>query len=303
MKVKFKFNIDKLKLCYHQPKGLFETLLKSPTQLIERDGYSLYILKDLEKEKQGKTPSALSVQILIIEEGKRRTLGTLTLHNQQSDFEGYCFFVFENRSFYTFLTSSRGHKYSIIPIMAEIALDLGLIFNHITALDICLDCNVNVISKVRNLVKNHQQKGLELIFNNRKITDLNQILEGWKEIYSRTCNKLIKTPSIYLQQRDENAPELVIYDKSREIAEESGKDYITEWNAIGKRCYRTEIRLKRKALQKYLNQHPLTEGFELTEIQEPQRLYDIWQTFTHRIIHFTDPQTRQPLDLVDLIET
>lgn len=303
MKAKFKFNIDKLKLCYNQPKGLFETLLNSTIQLIERDGYSLYILKDIEKEKKGKTPSALSVQILIPENEGRQTLGTLTLHGTSSDYEGYCFFEFQNRAFYTFLTTSNGNKYSIIPIMAEIALDLGLKFNHITRIDIALDCSVNVISKVRTLIKNHQQKGLELIFNNRKVTDPERVLEGWKEIYSRTCNKLIKNPSIYLQQRDENAPELVIYDKAREIAEESGKNYISEWNALGKRCYRTEIRLKRKTLQKYLNQYPLTEGFELTEIQEPQTLYDIWQTFTHRIIHFTNPADRTTLDIADLIET
>lgn len=293
-KIKLNKNIDKLKLCYYQPNQLFERLLNRHS--IDGEGYSLFVLHD-EREKKGKTPNHLCVNVHITTtNGDLQNLGTFTFHNQQSDFEGYAFFDFQNKAFYQHHKDGK----NLITLIKPIAQALGLTFSHITALDIALDCNINLISKVRNLIKTHTEKGLEMVYNNRKITDPTKELGGWKEIYSRTCKRLIKTPSIYLTQKNDG-PALCIYDKAREIASGEGeKQYINEWNNIGKRCYRAEIRLKRKEIRNYFAQHDTAE-FSLEKLQEQETLSDIWQYFSHRILHFTRPSNRTTIEIADLL--
>lgn len=294
-KFKFIYSVDKAKLCYYQPSDLFSDIAKVKGLTLGKQGFSLYVpATDTDKKKGNKTPNSLDVRIYQqsdIEPDIIQEFGTLKLHSTTSDYEGFCFLTIENRCLY---------QSNYIKHAEHIAQTLGLTFSHITCLDIAMDCNVNLISRVRNLVKHHEEQGLEMIFNNKKVKDTAQILKGWREIYSRTCKRLINNPSLYLSPVDEEAPSMVIYDKSREI-QESGKDYIAKHCNFGKgKIYRSEIRLKRKALKAYFKERPL-KGLE--ELQDQATLNDIWQTFTHRILHFTFKRTRQQLDLIDILKT
>ena len=282
------FNIDKLKVCYHQPQELFDEFAQYPQKkTIYRDGYDLYIVPD-EDDRH--------IRLSVSVGGVR--LGILTLNNTKQC-EGLCFFRFENRAcyfnfdkqaLYDVLTMdvATGQKYNLINVWESIADDLGLVFNNITELEIACDTNFNLSAKVRKMIKDYQN--YEMFCNGKKISDPNRIIENYHETFARSRKRLQKYPTIYFEQARTDAPLLRIYNKSDEIeANDNEKDYITEWNGFAP-IYRTEVRIKSNSFKEFLKTYTPDADYSspLQMIQSPHFLFSAWQFFTDRLIFFRD---------------
>lgn len=287
-KKQIKFNIDKLKVCYVQPKELFKEYTGyKQGQIIYRDDYDLYIIPDDDDRH-----IRLSVSVGGVK------LGILTLNNTKQC-EGLCFFKFENRAcyfnfdqkaLYEFLSMdvATGQRYNLINVWESIADDLGLVFNNITELEIACDTNFNLGAKVRKMVKDYQH--YEMFANGKKISDPNRLIENYHETFSRSRKRLQKYPTIYFEQVRTDAPLLRIYNKSDEIeSNEKEKEYITEWNGFSP-IYRMEVRLKSNSIKDFLKTYTPDADYPsvLQMLQSGHFLFSAWQFFTDRLIFFRD---------------
>ena len=282
-KKRINFNIDKIKLCYKQPSGIFQEFAnKKGTNkkgIIYKDDYDLKVLPDESDD--------LHIKIAVNICGS--LLGNLTLNNSKQC-EGLCFFRFDNKALYEFLSAdvSTGQKYNMIGVWELIADDLGLEFNNITELEVACDCNLNLPAKVRKLIRDFEH--YEMFCNGKKVDDPNRTIDKYHEVFNRSRKRLQKHPSIYIEQARKDGPLLRIYNKTKEIeAKKHTKDYISEWNMFAT-IFRAEVRLKSLSIKEFLNKYtPDMDYFTtLQMIQSKHFLVSIWDFFADRLLFFRD---------------
>lgn len=274
-KRKFIFNIDKLKICYRQNKETFNYFkdLKAP-QFINRDDYTLHLLQvdDLSAE----------VNVIVGNE----VLGMFTFHNSKR-YEGLCFFTFDNKALYTFLTYDFGNKTkcNLIPLITFIADDLDLEFNNITTLEVAMDCNFNISAKLRKLIRDFEN--YDMFVNGKKVKNPNRVLDNYHETFKRNRKRLLYPPTLYFEQAKTDAPIMRVYNKSEEINDNGEvKNYINEWNNFGNiDTYRVEVRLKSNSIKEYLARLD-TDRHPLDLLQDPDALFSIWEFFGNRLVYF-----------------
>lgn len=274
----YKMNIDKLKICYRQPEGLFAEYAEFvQQQTICKNDYEFLIT---ENDDQHITMNVICGGI---------ELGTLVLNNTQR-YEGFCFFKFANKSLYECLTidPSNWQRYNFIGVWEQISHDMGLIYNNITELEVCLDFNFNTTAQLRKLVKNYKE--YDMFVNGRKVADPDRTIKNYHETFSRSRKKLEKVPTIYIEQKKTDAPLLRAYDKRAEIeADKYKKDYVIGWNDFSVKApmHRIEVRLKSNSIKEFLSTYPnIDYDFPLHMIQQSDFLFAIWQFFCNRLVFF-----------------
>lgn len=289
---KYRFNIDKLRLCYNQPTELFSQFAEiKPNTYWDRGDYKLHILGDEVEE----TPHQIQVNVLL----NNNTLLGYFVFNNSKRYEGFCFFTFSNSALYEFLTTDGTNKYNLITLIDYIANDLNLTLNNITEVEISLDTTINVNAKIRKLIKDYNN--FDMIQNGRKVKDPSRKLENYCETFSRSRKRLLPQPTLYFEQTKKDAPLLRIYNKTEEIKSNGNeKEYITEWNQFGKTStYRMELRLKNESIKEFLKTYH-TDRPLLDFIQDPEVREALWAFFADRLIYFrADDGT--PIRLIDLI--
>ena len=281
--IKTSYNIDKLRLCYKQPKETFDYFAQfAPNTHIPFMDYTIHVIGD----DLGEEENPLTINSIIYFDNGTK-LGELKLNNSKK-YEGYAFFNFENRALYEFLTRDvcNGNKYNLIPCIDTIADELNLTLNNITEIEVSCDTTVNVNRKIRRLIKDYN--GYEMIKNGKRVADENRLIEDYHETFSRPRKRLSRQPTLYIGQAKADSPMMRIYNKSDEIAEESNKDYITDWNGFGNTdIHRIEVRLKNEALKEYLKSKdyevPLIYMLDDMSFKE-----DLWRTFSNRLLYFKD---------------
>lgn len=291
--LKNRMNIDKLRLCFNQPKEIFNEFANiKPNTFWERGDYKLFIIGDDEEEE---TPKKIQVNVLLSD---NTLLGHFIFSNSRK-YEGKCFFTFNNKALYNCLTSVGGHKYNLAILIDFIADDLGLTLNNITEIEIALDTNINVNAKVRKLIKDFHN--FEMIYNGKKVVEPLRKLDDYTETFGRCRKHLLKNPTIYFRQAKKDSPLLRIYNKTEEIKDNKNeKNYINEWNDFGK-CdtYRMELRLLNESTKEFLNAYP-DELPLLHRLTDPTTLRAMWGYFADRLCYFkADDGT--PIHLYDLI--
>lgn len=290
-KLKYNFNVDKLKICFRQNEETFKFFAdcKAP-QYINRTDYTLHLLNVDDDHAE--------VNVIIGDE----VLGMFVFNNSKK-YEGLCFFRFENKALYSFLTRDicTNTKCNLIPLIEFIADDLQLEFNNITELEVAYDINFNVSAKLRKLIKDFNN--YDMFVNGKKIKDPNRVLDNYHETFKRNRRRLIYPPTLYFEQKKIDAPLLRIYNKSEEIKDnEFAKEYITEWNDFGNSdTYRIEIRLKSNSIKEFLKQFP-PDTHPLQLAINPYLLASLWCFFTDRMVYFrhTDGTEITLADLTDL---
>lgn len=279
------FNIDKLKICYKQNEETFNLFLPYKDEFkkdkkdrehiyINRDNYTLHLLQVDE----------LSAEVNVFVENE--LIGMFVFHNSKR-YEGLCFFTFDNKALYTFLTYDFGNKTkcNLIPLITFIADDLNLEFNNITTLEVAMDCNFNISAKLRKLIKDYEN--YDMFINGKKVQDPNRVLPLYHETFKRNRKRLIYTPTLYFEQAKTDAPLMRIYNKTDEINDTSnGKNYINDWNGFGNiDTYRVEVRLKSNSIKEYLTRLD-TDRHPLDLLQDPDALFSIWNHFGNRLVYF-----------------
>lgn len=320
MKTKFNFNVDKLKICYRQPEGLFE-LAASKLNDLNRiicfsDGFSLNVVWfDADNQDEVTEIKAL-IQFTNPDTGEIFKFATMDL-SKTAIADGLCWVSLENASLYRAYNVG-GWDFSYNQVLLYMAHSLGLEFNNITTLEIACDTTANVYAKLYRHIRNKEQ--FAMIMNGRKIKDNN---ERFGNISHPICrNGIIRRPTLYFDQEKKDAPHLCVYHKTDEIENHSGKDYITQWNSFGKAAiHRAEIRIKSNSFKTFWQWYTnnaneirtdtrvlvtdqdgnvsVSVPTQLDSLEDPTFLQIAWQYFTDHLVYFRDLRG-QKVTLTDL---
>lgn len=301
IKKKINFNIDKLKLCYKQPKELFEKLAEYKTNsYIDYDDFKLHIIDDGRSEDSDKEPNQILANV-ILQDG---TLLGEFVFNNSAKYEGKCFFTFDNKALYkVYSFDSEKHNYQAC--LDYVATILGLELNNITLVEIAADINFNPTPKIQKLIRDHQN--YSMIHNGKAVKQPNRNLIGFGEYYERSREKREKYPTLYFNQSKKESIKLRIYDKSKEIEEQSPcKHYIEEWNGFGKqKVYRMEISIRNEDFK-----HSLQTDEILAEWCNPVAFNELlgleafkchlWDFNANRLVYFRSKGTNETISLLDI---
>lgn len=251
IKKKIKFNVDKKRLCYIQPEGLFNDIKQHPINswIDYNSEFKLHIIDDGRGKDETKEPVKIKAQVILDD---NTLLGTFTFHNS-AKYDGYCFFEFENKALYQSTCIIRGEKYNCEQYLTYVADVLNLWLNDFTELEVACDVNHNVVAKVRKLIKDSEN--YDMFVNGKRIESDDRIIENYIEIYHRTRKKLDRQPTLYFRKKKDGSPIIRIYNKSREINEVSKeKEYITQWDNFGHQdIYRIEINVRNEFYKDFSN--------------------------------------------------
>lgn len=258
MKKKIRFNIDRLKICYKQPSGLFEDLStfrdKDRISYGEAGEFMLEIVDDgrgTDEDEQptevqtddgngtdeGKQPTEIKAAVVLAHDNS--VFGHISF-NGSGKYDGLCFLEIENAKLY---------DGDIFGFLGYIEQGLSLTVNSLTQVDVAADVNFNPIPKIRKLIKDYAQ--FDMIVNGKRVEDPRRTIEHYGEFYGRSREKLSRTPTLYFSQAMSDGLRLRVYNKAKEIAEASGKTYITEANGFGG-C-RMEVTVRWEQFRMWLN--------------------------------------------------
>lgn len=287
------FNIDKLKLCFSQNENTYsefnkyrdefekkkkETNKKTPI-FIDKGDYVLAII-DFDIEH-------ILVKVFINNE----CLGKF-IFNDSKKCEGLCFFEFENKALYSFLTChflphQQMIKVNLIPLIIEIAADLQLQFHNITTLEVALDANFNITAKISKMIRDYES--FDMFVNGKRISNPKRKIDNFKKIYSCSRVRLMNSPTLYFEQAKTDAPVMRIYNKTNEIEDnDNEKDYIKQWNDFGNDdIHRVEIRVKSQTIKEFLaTLQTGTLDNTLNLLTDPAFLYAVWNAYCNRLLRF-----------------
>ena len=321
---KYSINTDKLKLCYRIPQDydLFN-------YIIEHSGIADLNAEDIEWKTQdtkvffGAEDFYFSV-IDFVRNEKNEIIKIVCAvmlpdHTKLGDFEisstsfvGKAFFTFTNRSLYTIFTNVCGVKHNNTIHLQYIADCLGLSFNNVTNIEIAIDCNFNIIKKVRDYIAS--QKYFTFL-NGKKIKDSKIHFGKPYQEYKGRCEERVDTyPTIRIKQSD--GLKLTIYNKTfeMEVSNQGKEDYIPEWNGFGdtdgkEQIYRVEVYATREDIRDF---YGFLSDFR-PEWNEPDLFLNhlgiedfralLWHWCTHRMLFFRDKTdtTNTDIDLIDLL--
>lgn len=187
-----------------------------------------------------------------------KVLGSLYFDRLDSDgSQLYLWFKFENSVLYERL---------VMDVIKMLSDQLRLEYNDITSLDLARDFGYNIASRIRALMR---REDLAVIINGKEVRDRNKMLKG----VFRTCGmSLAKDGTKGLTIKQANAARnkhlgltLDCYDKAEEIADASGKRYISEYYGNRKRLHRLEIRMNREQIKRACSKTGVPYDLQLLE--------------------------------------
>ncbi|MEE0267893.1 MAG: hypothetical protein UD103_07950 [Bacteroidales bacterium] len=267
-------NMDKLEVCYTATPEVYEGLQNTKYQ--ELDGFRIFSY-DTDSAKES------YLQIDIQEPNKDGTLewmkfGTIKVGSTFADEDTplYVWIRIDNRMLYT-------PFYPDVPAATHlyyISDSLNLTYNNITKIDVALDSNINYFNRIKKAVKNMEFVPVVL---NTAYPDKKTIID--KLLYIHTADRERYRTNTIAVSSSEKDMTLSIYNKTQEI-EESGKEYISEWNNIPNNTYRTEIRLKRSALRDFLQDKGMTFEDLYYRLFDKELLFSLFCYYSNKLIRF-----------------
>lgn len=301
-KVKYNFNVDKLRLCYRQPQQLFDMLKGyNNGNYIQFDCFSLVITDNgRPQEETTKEPTKIKANI-VLDDG---TLLGEFVFNDSAKYEGKCFFSVDNHALYKESGRNERGKYSYMCHLDWVEQHLHLDKNNLTESEIALDVNFNPLPQLQRLIRD--TTNYDMILNGKKVND-DERINGYGEYFVRTRTKRKRYPTIYLSQKKADSPCIKIYDKATEINGESGKDYINDWNDFNSRTmWRLEVTVKNddfKAFQERVGKNieewgKIESVVVLLGLEQFRTL--LWVYITERLIYFRNKHTNEVISLLDI---
>ena len=301
-------NVDKLRVCYNMPENLYDYLSEHYTRhdemtnarILDEDDFSLVFIE----EDDTKMSAVLNVRDV---DGFFR-LGTFTFSNS-AKYVGKAFFSFENGALYRVYTRvPNGEPTNHICDLMYVADLYGMTFNNVTELELAFDSNYNYISKVRKMIKDVDT--YDLYLNGRKVSD-DETLDGYGEYYTRSRIKMSKLPTLYFSQSKDTDMKMRVYDKARELNENSPnkaerlKEWLG-WDTIDK-LYRVEVVLHNTNVREFVERYGerlYSECGEHSNVLNLLGMSDfrlaMFLDSVDRLIYFRNKKTREKISLVEL---
>ena len=309
LKRRVNFNVDRLRLCYKQPQQLFEdvTSMENGDEIYCGD-FRLKVIDNGRAADNELLPTNATALITYWDGSKDVSMGELTLNNS-AKYKGRCFLSFAQPSLYDCqsVDMSTGEKYNHLCYLPYITDTLGLQLNNITLLEIAADTNVNPVPSIRRYI--HDYERYDMIVNGKRVMDERRKIDGYCEAYGSSRARIDRYPTLYFSQSKAEGLKLRIYNKSREIAEASGKQYEADWNEYGNHAiYRVEVVIRNEDYRQWLSyiapkvpEWSDLEGTEALLLGEEYRAA-IWLYATRRMLYFRPKGKRKEvIDLADII--
>jgi hypothetical protein len=178
-------------------------------------------------------------------------IGTFTFFNT-AKYDCRSFFEVDNKILYTPLTYKMGY----LSCLNDILNTMGVQINNITKIDLTLDSTRNLEREILTKIKDKQS---EMIYKGRVVEE-DEILEDFGEYFQRKRAKRERNATLYFQHKKADGLAMKVYDKTREIEQKSGKDYIHESNNFGKaKTHRIEVSVKNEEFKKFIT-HLVADG-------------------------------------------
>lgn len=296
---KASINIDRLKICFVAPVGFGERLQNEfsgygKSKELDMVYYTLYCSEN--------NYDKLIVYLYVPMDGEKHKIGYYTI-NLNGRYAPYVFFTMENKALYTAYEDWAENRVNLAVMVEDISLDLGLRFNNITYVELCMDTNINVLAKVRKAIRNTEQ--YDMIFNLNKVTDPYQILPGYAEMYGGSRIRLSRIPTLYFRQKRDDGVMVKIYNKSAEmaIASPSKENYIPKWDDIENApIYRIEATIRNEDIKYFCNRVvDVPQEEALCRLVTNERFRNsLWAYCVSNVLHFHDKATDKRVDLIDL---
>lgn len=301
-------NVDKLRVCYNMPDGLYEYLRDYHTRyddltksrILEEEDFSLVFIE----EGETKMSAVLNVRDV---DGYFR-LGTFTFNNS-AKYEDKAFFAFENGALYRVYTRvSNGEPTNHICDLLYVADYYGMTFNNVTELELAFDATYNYISKARRLIKDVEN--YDLYLNSRRVTD-NETLDEYGEYYTRSRVKMSKLPTLYFSQAKDTDMKMRIYDKAKELNESSPQKIERlrtwlGWEGINT-LFRVEVVMHNTNVREFIERYGEKMYSEFGEHSNVLNLLCMSEFRTamfldsaDRLIYFRDKRTKEKISLVEV---
>jgi len=284
--------IDKLKICFNTPIGLYDRF----SALCISDYDLIFTHKDTDND-------GITITMAIHDyNNKMVDLGTLFISNSNK-YKFMAFFQFSNIALYhIFGYDNDGKPYNGLHYLPMITKYFDLTFRSVTTLELAIDSNINVISRIRKYIKDYYN--YDIVLNGKKIKSEKQTLDLYGEYYERTRKGITKKPTLYFHQKD-NSYSLKVYDKAREI-ETSNKGYISD----KKHLFRVELTIRNEDIKEFCNSLSKIDSlsrFEdyfnvLNYINDDEFLFLLFFKYTKRMIYFIDKRTKVRIYLTDILK-
>ena len=301
-------NVDKLRVCFTMPENLYGYLNEHYTRrdeltdarILDEDTFSLLFIE----EDEVKMTAVLNVRDV---EGYYR-LGTFTFSNS-AKYAGKAFFSFENSALYRiYLKFPNEEPKNHICDLQYVADFYGMEFNNVTELELAFDSTFNYISKVRKMIK--AVDTYDLYLNGKKVKD-DETLDGYGEYYTRSRVKMSKLPTLYFSQAKDTDMKMRVYDKARELDENSPnkaerlKEWLG-WDTIDT-LYRVEVVMHNTNVREFVERYGerlYPECGEHSNVLNLLGMSDfrlaMFLDSVDRLIYFRNKRTREKVSLVEL---
>lgn len=269
--------VDKLTLCYNVNENSYLNQLKDSDTNIDLDGFKLQRIDS----KSYKNAFNILIPWDYDGEMKWHTYGQLKYHHRADEDKKEetiknAWIFFENRTLYTELYPSVN-----IVSFAEYQSDiLNMTLNNITNIEIAIDTSRNAPKAIKYMLRN---SCITTILNGKVIESREQSIGEILYLHTGTLKKYTNL-SIYVKQKDKNGFELKTYNKSKEIEESSGKDYIMNWHKINNKLFRIEVSLKNEHMKKYFTDNHIELTHDL--FNNHKFLLDCFLHFSNRLLRF-----------------
>lgn len=289
-RTKWAVNIDKLKVCLSQPQSAFDYLRDHTSyttidgkRVVDEDTYKLIIVEEDE------LTMSLALDALS-DGGEFMRLGTFQLNGAGSKYQGRAFFGFENSALYdVFSMTADRKKANWVDMLLPIAEDMGMAFNNVTEVEVALDSTVNVIYRMRKLIKDVDK--YDMYLNGRKV-EVGTTLKSYGEYYERTREQLSRRPTLYFSQSKDTDMSLRIYDKTTELREHSPEKAARYHDWLGwsdtDRIYRAEVTLHNTNVREFCER----QGKRLAEQGEHGNVLGLLGIESFRLAMFSDAADR-----------
>lgn len=251
-KVKFRTNVDALKLCVKGNCGeLFD-------HLITNDDYSFDggIVKV--NKRYGLADAPLSeIQARVLIDGIDYQFADLRLSNNK--YSPFSFMTINNKVFYDPFTTSCGsdinERVSILLLIDELLPRLGLELYQTSSVDVCLDCNLSALTRIKRAIRD--VNNLAMYINGRHVDDNDPCIGYY---YAANRFKLLGQPTLYI--KNTGGLSLRVYDKGRELNDASPEksEYTRNWSNISDTPYhRLELTIKSCRISRFCIDNGLTQ--------------------------------------------
>lgn len=215
-----------------------------------------------------------------------RSIGSLYFGSPNPNRQ-YIYLLFENAALYDdYLLASRFYVESV----------LGLEFLRVSKIDIAADFNFNVVNRFYRLFKNPDY---DLIINGKKVADIRTNIPEVLHIAGNTNRKRPFAHHMPVVKNANGNMLMRTYDKSKEIEEESGKEYIRE-KAGFNRLYRLEVSLgSHKVVKKVLDSLAMTDEKLYALLGHESMLIDFLVSALNKLVRAS--RRRRSYGILDVI--